>query len=87
MLGARGTKGKLMPTKITASEGRCARCKQPRVVFPAKAEWGKVPSPLCTTDWQTYDKARANGSYVDTADAFDNASDAEFETHIAVVGI
>lgn len=73
--------------KTIASEGRCARCKQPRIVFPAKVEWGKVPSPLCTTDWQAYAEARENNTYVDSKDAFDNASDREFETHIAVVGI
>lgn len=73
--------------KTTTSEGRCARCKQPRIVFPAKAEWGKVPSPLCTTDWQAYAESRENNTYVDSKDAFDNASDHEFETRIAVMGI
>ncbi|MFH8483571.1 hypothetical protein [Streptomyces sp. NPDC018055] len=71
------------PTPVTAAEGRCARCKQSRAVFPAKAEWGDVPTPLCTTDWQRFAEARANRTYVDWADAFDNASDEEFEAHLS----
>lgn len=69
-------------TATTAAEGRCARCEQPRIVFPAKPEWGDVPSPLCTTDWQLYDQARANGSFIDWPDAFDNATDEQIEQHI-----
>lgn len=61
--------------KSTPTEGRCARCGQPRVVFPSNPDWGAVPSPLCTSDWQLYADARANKTFVDWNDAFDNASD------------
>lgn len=57
------------------TEGRCAHCQQPRVVFPAKPEWGRVPDPLCTTDWQLFAEARANNTFVDWTDAFDNGTD------------
>ncbi|RCH70511.1 hypothetical protein DT019_03200 [Streptomyces sp. SDr-06] len=60
-------------------EARCARCGQRRVVFPAPEEWGAAQSPLCTRDWQLYAEARANKTYVDFHDAFDNASDEELE--------
>jgi hypothetical protein len=65
------------------TEGVCARCEQPRVVFPAKPEWGRVPTPLCTTDWSLFADARAGGTFVDWNDAFDNASDDQIETHLA----
>lgn len=60
-----------------AADDTCGRCQQARVVHPAKTEWGRTPSPLCTSCWQRYDQARANDSYVDWNDAFDNASDDE----------
>ena len=68
-------------------EGQCARCEQPRVVFPAKPEWGDVPTPLCTSDWQLYAEGRANGTYVDFNDAFDYASDEELEAKFAETGL
>jgi hypothetical protein len=44
-------------------------------VFPAKPEWGRAPDPLCTTDWQLFAEARANNTFVDWTDAFDNGTD------------
>lgn len=70
----------------TPREGRCARCNQPRTVFDALPEWGRVQSPLCTRDWQLYADARANRTYVDFHDAFDNAGDEEFEAKFAETG-
>ena len=67
------------------TEGTCGRCQQPRIVHQAKPAWGRVPSLLCTSCWQRYDQARADGSYVDWNDAFDNASDEEIEAHLAAV--
>lgn len=67
-------------------EGRCARCNQQRVVFEAPAEWGAVQSPLCTRDWGLYAEARANKTYVDFHDAFDNASDEELEDGLGLRG-
>ena len=64
-------------------EGTCGRCSQSRIVHPDKPEWGDVPSILCTSCWQLYAEARANGTYVDWSDAFDNASDAEINAHLA----
>jgi hypothetical protein len=58
--------------------GPCGRCKQPcRPLFPAEKAWGDVPSHLCSPCWSKYADARANKTYVDFNDAFDNASDEE----------
>lgn len=58
--------------------GPCNRCKQPhRPLFPAEKAWGDVPSLLCSPCWSRYADARANKSYVDFHDAFNNASDEE----------
>lgn len=59
--------------------GSCARCRQTRPLFAPKPEWGWVPGLLCSTDWQRYADARANGTFVDANDAFDNATDEQFE--------
>lgn len=58
-------------------EETCRRCQQMRVVFDAKPEWGKVPSPLCSPCWSRYAEAREDNSYVNFNDAFDNADDDE----------
>lgn len=72
-----------MTTQSTpATDGRCARCQQSRVVFPAKPEWGDAPTPLCTSDWQLYAEARASKTYADWTDAFDNATDEEIAAHV-----
>lgn len=65
------------------AESVCGRCQQPRVVHAAKPEWGDVPPLLCTSCWRLYAEARANNTYVDWTDAFDNASDDEINTHLA----
>lgn len=70
-----------------ATAGRCARCEQSRIVFPAKAEWGDVPSPLCTSDWQLYAEARVNRTFVDFNDAFDNATDEQLEAAFGETGV
>lgn len=57
--------------------GPCRHCQQPRPLFPAKTSWGDVPSPLCSPCWSKYADARANNTYVDWNDAFDNGSDEE----------
>ncbi|MGW7053085.1 hypothetical protein [Streptomyces sp. NPDC054887] len=61
--------------KTTAAEGRCARCGQPRVLFAPNPAWGRVPGPLCTSDWRLYAEARANSTFVDWNDTFDNGTD------------
>ena len=53
----------------------CARYGQHRPLFPADPAWGDVPTPLCSPCWQQYADARANGSFVNFGDAFDNADD------------
>lgn len=68
---------------MTTQTTHCGRCRQPRHVHPAKPEWGRVPSHLCTTCWGRYDEARANNDYVDWSDAFDNASDEELVANLA----
>jgi hypothetical protein len=70
-------------TQLQPVEGTCGRCQQARVVHTPKPEWGRVPGPLCTSCWQRYDEARADGDYVDWNDAFDNASDEEISAHLA----
>ncbi|MFE2967530.1 hypothetical protein ACFXKC_28430 [Streptomyces sp. NPDC059340] len=62
-------------TATPPAEGRCAHCDQPRIVFPTKPEWGQVPSPMCTSDWQLFAEARDNNTFVDWNDAFLNGTD------------
>jgi hypothetical protein len=63
--------------------GDCARCHRlNRPVFGPTAEWGRVPSPLCSPCWSTYADVRAAGRFVDFNDAFDNASGEQLETAI-----
>lgn len=57
------------------------------MVFPANPERGRVPTPLCTSDWQRYAVARASKAYVDFNDAFDNATDQELEDRFAESGL
>jgi len=65
--------------------GPCSRCKQPqRPLFPAEKAWGDVPSPLCSPCWSRYADARANKTYVDFNDAFDNASDEELSAGLGL---
>lgn len=71
----------------TPTEGQCLRCMQRRPLFPAKSSWGKVPDPLCSQCWSKYADARANKTYVDFNDAFDNASDEELEAKFAETGL
>lgn len=68
-----------MTTPSAPEEGRCARCGRTGPVFPPQKSWGRVPGPLCARDWEKYDTARADQTYVDWNDAFDNASDEELE--------
>jgi hypothetical protein len=71
---------------VTAPEpttGRCGKCWQTRPLFPSKREWGTVPDPMCTSCWQAYAEARANGTFVDWGDAFDNATDEQLNEHVA----
>lgn len=63
--------------------GACGKCGQTRPLFPAKKEWGEVPSQMCTSCWQVYAEARANGTFVDWPDAFDNATDEQIEVHVS----
>ncbi len=72
-----------MNTTVKPIEGICGKCEQPRAVFPPKPEWGDVPELLCTSCWGLFAEARANGSFVDWNDAFDNATDEQIEAHLA----
>lgn len=62
-------------------EARCARCGRTGPTFPPDPAWGRVDGPLCSRDWQAFAEARANATYVDWNDAFDNASDEELEAN------
>jgi hypothetical protein len=64
--------------------GNCGRCRQPRPLFPAKDSWGDVPGPLCSPCWSKYADARANRTYVDFNDAFDNATDEELSAGLGL---
>lgn len=64
------------------AEGTCGRCQQPRVVHPARPDWGHCPTPLCTACWQRYATARADSDYVDWDDALRNADDPELAAAI-----
>ncbi|TYK45193.1 hypothetical protein [Actinomadura decatromicini] len=55
--------------------GTCHRCGQTRPLFRADPKWGETPVWLCSPDWQVFAEARANGTFVDWDDAFDNATD------------
>lgn len=68
-------------------EGTCARCQRGTRVFPADPAWkGRVPSPLCGPCWGGYAQARAENTYYDWNDAFDNATDEEMETALSRPG-
>lgn len=64
-----------MNTQPTTAQ--CGRCRQTRPCFDANPAWGDVPAHLCTSCWSKYADARAAHTYVDTKDAFNNASDDE----------
>ncbi len=58
------------------AQGRCARCQRQGPVFPPPPDWGRVPGPLCSADWQKYAGARASDDvFLDWNDAFDNGND------------
>ncbi|OLT13049.1 hypothetical protein BJF79_03885 [Actinomadura sp. CNU-125] len=73
-------------TAPNPKNGTCGRCKQPRPVFPAKKEWGRVPAEMCLRCWQLFAEARANSTFVDWGDAFDNATDEQLDEHIYEAG-
>lgn len=60
---------------VQPAEDRCGRCTQTRPLFHAKTDWGSVPPHLCSPCWSKYADARANHTFVDFNDAFDNATD------------
>jgi hypothetical protein len=64
-----------MTTPTTPPIAQCKRCGQKRHTFAPKPEWGKVPDTLCSPCWSGYADARAEGTFFDFNDAFDNASD------------
>lgn len=74
-------------TDVPHTPGNCGRCAQRRPCFPPKPEWGDVPALLCVRCWSTYADARANKTYVDFKDAFDNATDEELEGRFAESGL
>lgn len=74
----------MMTGMTSPTDARCARCHQLRTVHAPKAEWGKIPGPLCGPCWGQYDEARSTGTYADWGDAFDNdASDEELVTNLS----
>lgn len=63
-------------------DGRCARCSLTGPVFTPDDTWGKTKGALCARCWSATAEARANGTYTDWHDAFDNATDDELENGI-----
>ncbi|TDD97594.1 hypothetical protein [Actinomadura rubrisoli] len=63
--------------------GTCGKCEQARPLFPARKEWGDVPESMCSPCWQVFAEARANGTFVDWGDAFDNATDEQLNEHVS----
>ncbi|GGV34066.1 hypothetical protein GCM10010182_67390 [Actinomadura cremea] len=64
-------------------DGTCGKCKQARPLFPARPEWGRVSAEMCSRCWQVFAEARANDTFVDWNDAFDNATDEQLEEHVS----
>lgn len=63
--------------------GTCGKCKKTRPLFPTKPEWGRVPQEICSPCWSRFADARANATFVDFNDAFDNATDEQLEAGLA----
>jgi hypothetical protein len=64
-------------------EGVCRRCGQTRPLFVTLADWVTPPVWLCTVDWQALAEARYAGTFLDWADAFDNATDDQIAQQLA----
>lgn len=63
------------PTPVTTA---CGRCGQTRPCFRQQNGWG-APDLLCSPCWSRYADARANNTFIDANDAFDNANDDQLE--------